>query len=115
MSLYSPEEVHARRQRSERPPRRESDDGAPVVSLWSECLFRSGMGKSEIPLVEANHGRHFGLQRLGDDHMPRTRSAYPPESRNQMVELVRSGTAEALSRNSSPLLETIRNWLRQTD
>jgi transposase len=48
--------------------------------------------------------------------MPGTRLPYPPEFREQMVELVRSGrTPESLSREFEPTAQTIRNWVAQTD
>ena len=48
--------------------------------------------------------------------MPRTRPAYPPEFRHQMVELVRSGrTATELARDFECCAETIRKWVRQAD
>jgi transposase len=48
--------------------------------------------------------------------MPRTRPPYPPEFRQQMVELVRAGrTPEELSREFEPSAQTIRNWARQAD
>jgi transposase len=48
--------------------------------------------------------------------MPRFRSAYPPEFRRQMVELVRSGrTPEELSREFEPTAQSITNWVRQAE
>jgi transposase len=48
--------------------------------------------------------------------MPRFRSAYPPEFRRQMVELVRSGrTPEDLSREFEPTAQSIANWVRQAE
>jgi transposase len=48
--------------------------------------------------------------------MPRTRPAYAPEFREQMVELVRAGrTPEELSREFEPSAQTIRNWVKQAD
>ena len=48
--------------------------------------------------------------------MPRTRAAYPPEFRHQMVELVRSGRSiRELARDFECSEQTIRNWLRQAD
>ena len=47
--------------------------------------------------------------------MPK-RAPYPPEFRQQMVELVRAGRSpEALPREFEPLGPTIRNWVVQTD
>ena len=41
---------------------------------------------------------------------------YPPEFRQQMVELVRAGRTPAeLSREFEPSSQTIRNWVRQAD
>jgi transposase len=46
--------------------------------------------------------------------MPRTRRAYPPEFRRQIVELVRAGRSMAeLAREFEPTYETIRKWVRQ--
>ena len=48
--------------------------------------------------------------------MPRFRSAYPPEFRRQMVELVRSGrTPEELSREFEPTAQSIATWVRQAE
>ena len=48
--------------------------------------------------------------------MPRFRSAYPPEFRRQLVELVRSGrTPEELSREFEPTAQSIANWVHQAD
>ena len=48
--------------------------------------------------------------------MPRTRRAYPPEYRQQIVELARVGRrAEELAREFEPTAQTIRNWLKQAD
>ena len=48
--------------------------------------------------------------------MPRFRSAYPPEFRRQMVELVRSGrTPEELSREFEPTAQSITNRVRQAE
>ena len=48
--------------------------------------------------------------------MGRTRSPYPPEFREQMVALVRSGrTPESLSREFEPTAQTIHNWVKQAD
>ena len=46
--------------------------------------------------------------------MPRTRNAYPPEYRQQLIDLVRAGrTPEDLSREFEPSGQTIRNWVAQ--
>ena len=48
--------------------------------------------------------------------MPRTRRAYPPEYRQQLIDLVRAGrTPEELSREFEPSGQTIRNWVAQAD
>jgi transposase len=48
--------------------------------------------------------------------MPRSRPPYPPEFRQQMVELVRAGRSpEELSREFEPSAQTIRNWVEQAD
>ena len=46
--------------------------------------------------------------------MARFRTAYPPEFRRQMVELVRSGrTPEELAREFEPTAQSIWAWVRQ--
>lgn len=48
--------------------------------------------------------------------MARTRNTYPPEFRQQMVELVRTGrTPEELAREFDPSAQAIRNWVAQAD
>src|SRR6478672_350300 len=48
--------------------------------------------------------------------MHRHRDPYPPEFRQQMVDLVRAGrTPEELSREFEPSAQAIRNWARQSD
>ncbi len=48
--------------------------------------------------------------------MPRTRPPYPPEFRDQMVELVRAGRSPAeLAKEFEPSAQTIRNWVAQAD
>src|SRR6202011_5562233 len=48
--------------------------------------------------------------------MGKTRAAYPPEFRRQMVELVRAGRSpEELSREFEPTAPSIRNWVAQSD
>ena len=48
--------------------------------------------------------------------MPRTRPPYPPEYRQQIVDLVRAGRSpEELAREFEPTGQTIRNWVKQTD
>ena len=48
--------------------------------------------------------------------MGKTRKPYPPEFRQQMVELVRAGRIpESLARELEPTAESIRNWVRQAD
>ncbi len=48
--------------------------------------------------------------------MARTRPAYPPEFRHQLIELVRCGrTPEELSREYEPTAQTIYNWVKQAD
>ena len=46
--------------------------------------------------------------------MPRTRRPYPPEFREQILELVRLGrTPNELAQEFEPSGETIRNWIKQ--
>ncbi len=48
--------------------------------------------------------------------MPGSHLPYPPEFRQQMVELVRTGRSpEELGREFEPSGQTIRNWIRQSD
>ena len=48
--------------------------------------------------------------------MPKTRTAYPPAFRQQMIELVRAGRSpEGLAREFEPTAQTIRNWVAQAD
>ena len=48
--------------------------------------------------------------------MPRFRTAYPPEFRRQLVELVRSGrTPEELSREFEPTAQSITHWVKQAE
>ena len=48
--------------------------------------------------------------------MSRTRKPYPPEFREQMVELVRAGRSpEELSREFEPSAQSISNWVAQAD
>lgn len=44
------------------------------------------------------------------------RTPYPPEFRQQIVELARAGrSAKALAREFEPSEQTIRNWIKQAD
>jgi transposase len=48
--------------------------------------------------------------------MRRTRPAYPPEFRAQIVALARAGrSVEDLAREFEPCAHTIRGWIRSTD
>ena len=48
--------------------------------------------------------------------MPRTRPAYPPEFRAQIVALARAGrSVEDLAREFEPCSHTIRGWLRAAE
>jgi transposase len=48
--------------------------------------------------------------------MPRTRPAYSPEFRQQIIELVRAGRSpEELAREFEPTAQTIGNWVKQAD
>jgi len=48
--------------------------------------------------------------------MPRSRLPYPPEFRQQLVELVRAGrTPNELADEFEPSAESIRNWVKQAD
>ena len=48
--------------------------------------------------------------------MPRTRPPYPPEFRQQMVELVRAGESpEKLAKRFEPSAQAIRKWVEEAD
>jgi transposase len=48
--------------------------------------------------------------------MPKTRPAYSPEFRRQMVDLVRAGRdPEDLAREFEPTSQSIRNWVMRAD
>ena len=48
--------------------------------------------------------------------MPRTRLPYPPEYRQQIIELVRTGRSpEELTREFEATAQAIRNWLKHAD
>jgi transposase len=48
--------------------------------------------------------------------MPKTRPAYPPEFRRQLVDLVRAGRSpEELAREFEPSSHSIRHWVRVAD
>jgi transposase len=48
--------------------------------------------------------------------MPKSRPAYPPEFRHQLIELVRAGrTPEQLAQEFEPSAQTIRNWVHQAE
>ena len=48
--------------------------------------------------------------------MSKIRPPYPPEFRDQMVELVRTGRSpEELAREFEPSAQAIRNWVAQVD
>ncbi len=48
--------------------------------------------------------------------MGKRRKPYPPEFRQQMVELVQAGrTPESLALEFEPTAESIRNWVKQAD
>jgi len=48
--------------------------------------------------------------------MPRTRPPYPPEFRQQILELVRAGrTPEELAEEYEPSAATIHNWIAQAE
>lgn len=48
--------------------------------------------------------------------MGRNRPPYPPEFRQHIIELVRSGRSpESLEKEFEPTATTIRNWVKQAD
>ena len=56
-----------------------------------------------------------GLFGFEESTMGKTRPAYPPEFRRQMVELVRAGRSPELAREFEPTAQSIRNWLAQCE
>ena len=48
--------------------------------------------------------------------MPKTHAPYPPEYREQILELVRSGrSAEELAKEFEPTAQCLRNWIKQDE
>ena len=48
--------------------------------------------------------------------MPKTHAPYPPDYRQQILELVRSGRkAEELAKEFEPTAQCIRNWIKQDE
>ena len=48
--------------------------------------------------------------------MPRPKPSYPPEFRQQLVELVRSGRSpDSLAKEFEPSAQSIRTWVKQAD
>ena len=48
--------------------------------------------------------------------MPRSRPPYPPEFREQILELVKAGRSPIeLAQEFEPTAQTIRNWIRQAE
>lgn len=48
--------------------------------------------------------------------MPKSHRPYPPEYRERIIELVRSGRSpESLAKEFEPSAQCIRNWVRQAD
>ena len=48
--------------------------------------------------------------------MPKTRQPYPPEFRQQILELVRAGwSPDELAAEFEPTAQTIRNWIKQAE
>ncbi len=48
--------------------------------------------------------------------MPKTHAPYPPEYRQQILELVRSGrSAEELAKEFEPTAQCLRNWIKQDE
>lgn len=48
--------------------------------------------------------------------MPKSHRPYPPEYRERIIELVRTGRSpESLAREFEPSAQCIRNWVRQAD
>ena len=48
--------------------------------------------------------------------MPRTHPPYPPQYRQQIIELLRAGRSpEELAREFEPTAQTINHWVKQAD
>jgi transposase len=48
--------------------------------------------------------------------MPKTHAPYPPEYRQQILELTRAGrSAEELAKEFEPTAQCIRNWIKQDE
>lgn len=48
--------------------------------------------------------------------MPKTHHPYPPEFRQQILELVHAGRSpDELAQEFEPTAQTIRNWIKQTE
>jgi transposase len=48
--------------------------------------------------------------------MPKTHQPYPPEFRQEILELVRAGRSpDELAREFEPTAQTIRNWIKQAE
>lgn len=48
--------------------------------------------------------------------MPKSHQPYPPEFRQQILELVRAGRSpDELAREFEPTAQTIRNWIKQAE
>ena len=61
-------------------------------------------------------GGHSDTWVKEDVHMPKSHAPYPPEYRQQMVELVKAGrTPEELSQEFEPSAQAIRNWVQQAE
>jgi transposase len=61
-----------------------------------------------------NHPLGDTGRRKEESIVPRTRPAYPPEFRRQILELVRAGrTPEELAKEFEPAAQTIRTWANQ--
>jgi len=48
--------------------------------------------------------------------MPKTHTPYPPEFRQQIIEMARAGRSpNDLAREFEPSAQAIRNWIKQAD
>ncbi len=48
--------------------------------------------------------------------MPKSRRSYPPEFRQQVIELVRAGRSpESLAKEFEPSAQSIRSWVKQAE
>jgi transposase len=90
----------------------QSDEITPIRSRNSRFSTRGIRGSGEVAPVSWTPD-YLGFE---ESTMGKTRAAYPPEFRRQMVDLVRVGRSpEELAREFEPTAQSIRNWLAQSE